>query len=271
MVVLTRFFALLAVLALSLGTAACGGGGESGDSEGADFLTGLNAICEDSTREVIENNLELGYATDPKDQLESAKTILESRANATDEMKELEAPQADAKAFNEFLAAREDLVAVSKERVTALEEGDEEALAKNAAAAEKANAAENQAAAELGTDLCDDELPEEDAQAAEDVLREFSTTADAETSCDPEALVTETFLQDAVGGVEACEKEQEALTKNPKDLPDDIEVKNATGVDGLGAVLEYEDVGGIFDSEPTRATLYYLDGSWKIYELAPLE
>ena len=270
-----KHLAAVAALALAIGTAACGDdeGGEDGGS-GDDFVTQLNTICEESTEEVIAVNLELGYATDPKDQAELSQQILDIRAESTEEIEALEVPEGDAEAFDMFLAAREDLITTGEDRLAAVKSGDEAALQKAIAAGEKAGDEEDEAAEALGADLCDGVIPEGEAQAAEDTLREFATTADPATSCEYEnedALVTEAFVEGGFGGIEPCSKEQEALEKNPDDLAKDIKVSSSEGVEEHAVTLTYEDVGGIFGGEPTEATLYYLDGGWKIYGIRPLE
>ena len=76
--------------------------------------------------------------------------------------------------------------------------------------------------------------------------------------------MTEIFLEEGFGGVEACTKEQKDIED---DLATDIKVSEASGVDDVVAVLEYEDVGGRFDGLPTTTTLYYVDGAWRIYSI----
>jgi hypothetical protein len=66
---------------------------------------------------------------------------------------------------------------------------------------------------------------------------------------------------------EACEKEQQKLQDNPKDLAEEIEVTDATGVDGMTAIVKYADRGGFYDGQASTATIYYLDDGWKIYSI----
>ena len=266
-----KHLAVVAALALALGTAACGDDEDGGDTGGDDFLTQLNAICKDGTEQVIDANLELGFSQDPKEQVELQERNQDVREESFAELQELEPPEEDAETYDEFLAAREDLIAAGEDRVAAVKSGDEAEVVKAAEAQQKAGEAEDVIAEELGADLCEGTLPEEDAAAAEDNLREYATTADPATSCSSEGeegLVTEPYLEEGFGGVEACTKEQKAVEDN---LAKDIEVSKVTGVDGLAATIEYEDVGGEFDAQPTEATLYYIDGGWKLFSLRPLE
>lgn len=266
-----KHLAAVAALALAFGTAACGDDDDGGDSGGDDFLTQVNAICEDSTEQVIDANLELGYSQDPEEQVELQERNQQVRVDSLEELEELEPPEEDAETYDELLAAREDLIAAGEERLAAVESGDEAKVAKAAEAQQEAGDAEDVIAEELGAQLCDGTLPEEDATAAEDALREYATTADPATSCSSEGeegLVTEPYLEEGFGGVEACTKEQK---KVEDDLAEDIEVSKVTGVEGHAATIEYEDVGGQFDAVATEATLYYIDGGWKLFSIRPLE
>ena len=267
---LTALFGVIAVLAL----AACGDDGGSGGSEdpGDEFVTEQNALCEEGTQETIDNNLELGYSPDPKDHIELGQRVVESREEITAQIEELEPPEEDAEAFDEMVAARKDLIALAEDRVDAVRKDDQEALDANTKATEEASDLEDAASAELGAEMCDGDLPEEDAQAAEDTLREFATTADPATSCNSDTgLVTEPYLEEGFGGVEACEKEQQKLEDNPKDLAEDLDVTETTGVDGMAATIEYADVGGLYDGQPSLATIYNLEGGWKIYSISLAE
>ncbi|MDQ2676470.1 MAG: hypothetical protein M3Y34_06645 [Actinomycetota bacterium] len=268
-----KHLAVVAALTLAIGTAACGDDDEGGDGGEDDFITQLNTVCEESTQDVITANLELGYSTDPKEQAELAERTQKIRVDSTAEIEKLEPPEEDADTFDRFLAAREDLIAAGEDRLAAVESQDEAASAEAAEAQAKAGDKEDEVASELGADHCDGDLPDEEAQAAEDVLREYATTADPATSCSSkgEGLVTEPYLEEGFGGVEACEKEQKRIEDDPKLLPEDIEVSSVTGVEGQAATLEYEDVGGEFDALPSEATLYYIDGGWKLFSIRPLE
>jgi len=269
----TRLLALLGAIAV-LGIAACGGDDDGGSSEdsGDEFLTQLNSLCEDGTQQTIDNNLELGYSQDPKDHIELGERVVAAREEITAKIEELEPPEEDVEAFDEMVAARKDLIALAEDRVAAVKKGDQEAIAANTKATEEASDLEDAASADLGADMCDGELPEEDVQAAEDTLREFATTADPATSCNSDTgLVTEPYVEGGFGGVEACEVEQQKLEDNPKDLAEDLEVTEVTGVDGMAATIEYADVGGLYDDQPSTATIYYVDGGWKIYSISLVE
>ena len=263
---LKRTTAVVGTLMLIATIAACGGDEEP---QGEDFATEANAICAEATSQIATTNLEEGFEQDEKDVIERIGMFVPIREQALADLEALEPPADQAEAYEQFLASRGDQVEATRAQLDAYEAGDQEQIEKASAELGEAADATEQAAAEVaGLEACAFELPEDDAQAAEDVLREFNTTADPATSCDTEGLVSEPYLEDGFGGVEACTKEQEALTKNPDELPTDVEVSDVRGVDDVAAVLEFEDVGGKFDGEPSSATLYNVDGEWKIYSIS---
>ena len=259
-----QWCAVFAAIALAIVAVACGDDEESDSGGGDNVLTQLNTICGDSTRELVEANMEFAYAEDPEDQTELAELGQDVRLEANEEIEALEPPEEDANAFEKFLAARQDLAAASEDRLKALKAGDEAAIAKAVEDLTAAGEVEDKAAAALGAEMCDDELPEDDAQAAEETLREFATTADPATSCSADGLVTEAMLEGFFGGVAKCEKDQRKLQQNPEELPEDVKVSETTGVDGISATIQFEDVGGKFAGQPSQATVYNVDGEWKL-------
>lgn len=263
---LKRSMTAAAAAAVLAGFAACGG--EEG-SEGEDFAAEANAFCAEATSQIAATNLEEGYEVDEKDVIERIGMILPIREQALADLEALQPPAEQAEAYDEFLANRSDQVEATRAQLEAYESGEQKQIEKVGAELGKAADASEAAASEVGgLDACAFELPTDDAQAAEDVLHEFATTADPATSCDTDGLVSEPFLEDGFGGVQACTKEQEALEKNPDELPTDIEVSDVRGVDDVAAIIEFEDVGGKFDGEPASATIYNVDGEWKIYSIS---
>lgn len=265
---LNRFIAVTAALLLVTAFAACG---SEDEPEGEDFVAQANTICADATREIGDVNLTQGFEQDEADTIERIETIVPIREQALADLEALEPASEQADAYDEYLGHRADQLAANDVQLEALGDGDQKGFEKATADVSAAAEAGEAAATEAGLDDCGFQISEEDAAAAEDVLREFSTTADPATSCSADGLISEPYLEDGFGGVEACTKEQEALQKNPEEMPEDIEVSAAKGVDGVVALLEYEDVGGKFDGKPTQATLYTVDGEWKLYSIAPLQ
>ncbi|MDX6587613.1 MAG: hypothetical protein QOI31_2086 [Solirubrobacterales bacterium] len=260
--------ALFVVLAVSAGVGACGGDdSEEADDSGADdFPTLANEICNEGAAEAAQVYLELGYSADEEDMIELREQIRAIRAEALAQLEELEPPAELAEAFDKSLATRQLVIDAMEDEIAAREEGNTAGAEKAAAKAAEAADVINESSEEAGLSDCAGVLPDDDAQAAEDVLREFATTADPATSCssEGEGLLTEIYLEEGFGGVEACTKEQKDIEE---DLATDVKVSHASGVDDVVAVLEYEDVGGRFDKVPTTSTLYYVDGAWRIYTI----
>lgn len=258
-----------AVLAASVAIVACGGGDDgedAADGGGDDFTTQANQICNEGAAEAAQVYLELGYSTVDDDVIELRERVREVRAEALAQLEELEPPDDVAEAFERSLSGRQFVVDAMEDEIAALAEGNAAGAEKAATKAAEAADAINEASIEAGLSDCGGGLPDDDAEAAENVLREFATTADPATSCSSEGdgLLTEVYLEEGFGGVEACTKEQEDIED---DLATDVEVSDAYGVDDVVAVLEYEDVGGKFDKVPTTMTLYYVDGAWRIYSI----
>ena len=260
--------AVLVVLAASAAVAACGSGddGESAGSETEDFAALANTICREGAAEAAQVYLELGYSAEEDDAIELRERVRAIRADALAQLEELEPPADVAEAFDMSLAGRQLVLDAMEDEIAAREQGDQAEAEKAAAKALETGEAINESSADAGIADCAASLPQEDAEAAEEVLREFATTADPATSCSSEGdgLLTEIFLEEGFGGVEACTKEQKDIQD---DLATDVKVSEANGVDDVIAVLQYEDVGGRFDEVPTTATLYYVDGAWRIYSI----
>lgn len=263
-----RFRAFVGVLILAGVLAACGG--DDTEGEGEDLASQANAICFDAGKQVTGINLDLGYDQDAQDTIQKVDAVRSVREEALPELEALAPPADQAEDFDAYLAQRQETIDLVEPQLKALESGDEEQIATTGSEVQASSEKSVKLAAELGLTGCDNELPSEDADAAEEVLREHLTTSDPATSCSTDELVTEVYLEETLGGAEACEKVQQRGTDNPENLPTDIEVTKVEGTDGSSAFIEFEDVGGRFDGEPATATLYFDDG-WKVYSVSALE
>jgi len=260
-----RFHALAGVVVLAGVFAACGGDDDS-KSEGDSFADEASSLCIAQSEQLVDINLEMGYDQDEQETIEKVAAVAAVREETIAELKTLDPPADQAEDFDAYLAQRQETVDLAKPQLEALEAGDEEEIAAAGAKVQEASDNGQEMAAELGLTGCDSELPSDDAAAAEDVLREHLTTADPATSCNTDELVTETYLEEALGGVEACEK----LQAKDVGLPTDIKVSKVEGTDGVSAFIDFEDVGGRFDGEPATAIVYYVDG-WKVWSVSALE
>jgi len=258
----------IVALALVGGLAACGGDDdEAGETGGDDFASQAEAICIEGAEAAREVNLEFGYATKSDDLIEATETLLDARQAALTDFEALEPPEELADAYDEYIAAREDVVATTEERLAALEDGDTAAVEASDGAFEEAVDSMEAAGADLELEACAGILPDDDAEAVEEVLLEYSTTTDAAVICEPGGISAEAFVEGGFGGVEPCLDQQHKLASEPDTLPEDIDVTKVSGIDDIAATIEYEEVGGAAEGEPLSAQLVYLDGEWKLFSV----
>lgn len=258
--------AVLAVSVVAGVLTACGDGGGGGGGEPEDPLAQADAACVEAQQRVAEINLEQGYDTTPKQSAEKYAEIVPVRAEASATIAALEAPADSEKQWTDFVRASEDQTAELEALLEAFRSGDQAKIDEQGAATSKATDRTEVAAEKAGLEACARVLPDTDRTAAEDALREFATTNDPVTSCEYEnddALVTEVYVEESVGGIEACTKDQKAIADQ---LATDIEVSDAEGVEGVSANVTYEDVGGKYDGEPITAIMLYVDGGWRLHQ-----
>lgn len=256
----------LAALATVVALGACGDD-SNGAAQEQDPMAQADAACVASAEGLRDVNLEQGLDITPEEGVKKVEATLPVREQTFEEIAAIEPPAEDVEDWNAFVDSYEDLVGATEDQLAALESGDEAKIAKANEATGKAADARIAAAEDLELDACASSLPDDDAKAAEAAVREYETTNDPATSCDyesPEALTTEAWVEDAIGGVKKCEAEQKAIADA---LPSDIKVSKTTGVDDIVANVAYENVGGRFDGEPVTATLYFVDGGWRIYSI----
>lgn len=253
-------------LLLATGLVACGDDNGGGDSEGDDFVSQANALCSENATQFQDIALDVGYEFEIEDRIEGSERRLAVRQDTLASFEDLEPPADQSEAFNDYLAAREENISLYEEQLSALEDNDEEKAAELSARASEGADEIQSMSTDLGFEVCDGELPEDEAAAAEDVIREFETTADPATSCSTDGLVTETMLEEGLRGEEKCTALQDRIGD---ELPEDIEMlEKTTGIEGATATVNFEWVGGPdkgYAEKPRTATLYYLDGEWKIY------
>lgn len=263
--------AACALAALTI--AACGGEDEDdgGEDAATDYVTVANEACRDSAVGVRDVNLEMGIDFTPKEGAEKIEAQIPVREQALATFEGLEPPAEAASDWDAFVAAYGDVIAANEAQVKALSSGDQTKIDAANAAAGEANEKRQRAAEQAGLDVCASVLPADQGEAAIETIREFETTADPATSCEyenPEALTTEAYVEDALGGIEKCTKMQSAPNNK---VAQDIRVEGEpTGVADLTASVTYENEGGTYDGELVRAGLYYLDGSWRIYMIEPI-
>jgi hypothetical protein len=264
----TMVCALLGTLALG----ACGDSGEDTDTTeagGGDFIAQADSICEEASAQISQINLEQGLDMTAEETAAKFAEFVPVRQEALEAHEALEVPEDAGAAWEEFLSTSAEYVQATEGQLAAFEGGAQAKIDKANAAAGEASDARQAAAEEAGLSSCASVLPDDDQAAAEEALLQFTTTNDPATSCEYEnadAYVSEPYVEDGFGGIEKCTAEQKKLEGK---LPTDIKVEETTGVDDTVAIVNYADVGGKFDGEPTSATLYYIDGGWRLYSINP--
>ena len=269
---MSRCCAIVAALVLTVVLAACGGDESTSVEEATsgsvsdDFAGQANAICVEGAEQIvkIEPRVRL-YRRDGGHDQEGDRCPRRSCRRLGGSRK-LEPPADQADDFDAYLAGRRAVIDLTEPQLEALRSGNQEQIKATGAEVQAAADKSQELAGAIGLEGCDSELASEDAEAAEEVLREHLTTADPATSCSTDGLVTEAYLEGALGGVKACEKLQQRSLDKPETLPTDIKVTKITGTEGAAAFIEFEDVGGKFDGEPATATLFF-DGGWKIFSV----
>lgn len=264
----TLALALLAAVAL----AACGGdGGDSTETTEAasdDYIAQAEAVCEDTAADLAEVNLELGIDIKPEETIATLERVVVARQEGLEATQAIEVPEDAAAEWEEYVAAYEDYAQATEDQLAAFESGEQKQIDAAGAAAAEAGDARKTAAEKVGLSSCAAVLPDDDKAAAEEVVRSFATSNDPATSCEyenPDAYVLETAVEDGFGGMEKCIAQQEQIEGN---LPSDIKVSETTGIDDVVATVNFMDVGGKFDGKPSTATLYKVDGEWRIWSIA---
>lgn len=265
----------VAVCAMGAAFAAgCGDDEESSDGEQTDptaaFVAEVSDLCVDEAveqRETIQGNFPV---TDEAAAAAQVEELRESFNGLTNDFEGIEAPEELAATYDGFLASRE---AIDEARVALTAANESGNTDKIAAADENLQATGEeraQIAKELGLTACTRELPADQQEAATAVLEELTVSTDPERVCDE--LVYEEYLEGSFPGddpYQRCADFQQKLIDQDQEATG-IEVTRVTGTDGVGTTIEYSDVGGKFDGLPTKGTLYYEDGVWKVWELVGL-
>jgi hypothetical protein len=123
-------------------------------------------------------------------------------------------------------------------------------------------------AARLDAPICDGSLSRAEADAAVDAVRLVETSPDSARVCSE--LVTPAFLQYTWAGladpVQGCIGSRQLLVAA---FPDDIDVSEVTGADGITATVHYVLVGGCECPGNYVARLHMVDGTWKVDSISP--
>jgi hypothetical protein len=147
----------LAILFVSVGLAACGGGDDSAPSK-KEFAKNAEQICHDTEKKIEKIG---GSAQTPEDVANTIDAVIKESQDAADQLVDLDRPEgADgetAKRFTEGFQQElnEKLVPALQDLKSALQKKDPVATQKAAAELQKLDATESdKAARELGADAC---------------------------------------------------------------------------------------------------------------------
>ena len=263
-----RIWTLAALLAVALLIGACGGDEDGGGGEAEkEYLAQAEQICQESAEASRDSALEIGVPLTLDDVIAQTEARLEIAKGNLGSLQAIEAP-ADDDTFAEYVSLAEERIPLVEKQIDAYKNGDEVDQQKAVDAVSKISDEQDALAEDLGLEVCGDYLPEDQIADAEDVAREFATTNDPATSCDPDnpdALVLDALVE-SFGGPKECEALQKQLEGN---LATDIEITEpTTGTPGVVAFVHSEDVGGKYDGQETTFTLYYVDGEWRVWNAA---
>lgn len=267
-----RLGAVLCAALMAGALVACGGdddGSTAGSTDTApraeDFAAQANAVCVEANQDLVEVNLDLGYLTNARIEAEQAEQLLLIRERTLSALSRLEPPVDQAETFDQYLNERRELVDATEALQVASESGDRDEVEEADADVTAALRGAVNTAEDLGLDDCEGVLPDDDAEAAEAALLAF-LNADPAESCSTEGAITAVFLE-SLGGITGCEKLQVETVPNDGRGADSFAVTGAKGINDAIASLEYEEVGGGRDGERAEATLYCVDGEWRIFSI----
>jgi hypothetical protein len=258
-----RFVSLGIAAAVSLGLAACGGGdGDGGGDSSEGFTADANRVCAEGQRTLVDRYLERGIPSSPGVRYEFDKLTLSARVRLAAGLRKLDPPADRREAFESYVSLRRkvadltaNLIAASASRVGA------KAARKLEAQINRTLAESLDAADAAGLDVCARKLSPSDAKAVRAVITEFEPSADPERSC-RDLVTTQFLLSRFPGGYAQCAA---YVKKHAGSYAKSVDVTDIEGTDGVEAIVRYKDVGGSAAGVPASATLYYVDGEWKIF------
>jgi hypothetical protein len=252
-----RIALLATVTAVGLGIAACGGGGNAKQS----FTADANRVCTQGPRDVVNLYLDRGLPSSPQAVYEFDRALVPVRARFLAGLRRLDPPAGQKKAYDRYLSLRETVLDLTKDMVVVDRKGDERAAASVGAKLEEVIHKAGGAAGQIGLDVCALKLSPGDAKAVRAVISEFEVTHDPQRAC--RDLATTQFINSRFpGGYAQCAA---YVKKYAGTYAKSVDVSHVEGTNGVSAVVEYKDVGGKYGGTPDSATLFYVDGQWKIF------
>ena len=120
------------------------------------------------------------------------------------------------------------------------------------------------AGAALKLPACSGTLSAGNEKTVTELVEVVDTTSNPAKVC--EGMVFESYVESAFGGIDECRKFQRDADNTARS----IDVVDVTGTDGVAATVDFRDVAGPFDGRPLRATLFPLDGNWRLWNVVEL-
>lgn len=250
-----RFKGFICIVALvpALAVAACGG-----DDGGEDFTAQADAVCTESAERINALFTKEGAPTSAEEAAALGAKLVGSRQQEIDELEALEPPEDLEAGYQDFVAARKEVLAGEESRQAADEQADRRASELAAAQVDEAFAAADEAAEGIGLEACAGILPpeeEDDIRAVAEQFFEAATREEFEVAC---RQATDAYIEQ-LGGIEACHEPGEPRT---------IEISEVGGVAGVSAEVLFVPTGGPSDGQNLRADFVYQGGEWKVDALA---
>lgn len=250
--------------ALAIGFSACGGGNSNDDGNGGDFTAQANAVCTDSAKQSVQISQDaapIASAADAKAYLEALKP---ARQEAVDSLGALEPPADAADAYKSFIEKRQEGVDQIDEGIAATgQDSTEEDFAAARARSQEISDEARALAEDAGLDVCAGILSDEAQKLATDNITEAGLSSAPDVVCDK--LATEAFVSQQFGDRQAC-----ADAQDPSTVPEDLDVKNLRGTDGVEATADVTLIGGSSDGQSFEVSTVYDDGLYKVDGVSPI-
>ena len=238
----TRPTALLVVLAALL--AGC-----QAESEPT-FADEANAICEGQYADFANTMALTGVVSDTSEDVSSRREREEASAEATAKLADLDPPRADAPAFRLYLVERSDQQETAAAARRALASGDEAAFRAAELALVKHDRRLRGLEAQLGFEVCAQDLEEEAEEEVHVLLEE--AFLEEEPYC--EDTFTVRFMREAL---DLSEDEEDCAPLAHNLLPADIDVTAVRGSEGEVASAEVQLHGGPLDGREIGVRMLY--------------
>jgi hypothetical protein len=232
--------------------------GCGGDGDGDGFIAEVDAICTQSARQVNAAFAQ-GAPTSAQEAAAIDAALVETRQAEVNDLRALEAPEDKAAGYEDFVAARNEILAATQDQLEADRQADQQASQEASAQVAQAFDKADQAAEEIGLQACAGVLPPDEEEEVRAVAEEFftaSTAAELKAACED---ATDAYIEQ-IGGLEQCHEPAEPRT---------IEIIDVSGVSGVSGEVIFVPTGGPSDGQRLAANFVYREGAWKVDGLGP--